>query len=197
MKNKTYFIGLDLETGGLNDSQNRDDKKIPLGSIGSIHYAILEVAIIIYDQNFKQVGNKLRYCVKHSEFDLENKVGEWSKNQFKNSLMKECIIAENNLSEIDSMVSEYLLSIGVTKNDDCYMLGNSIRLDFEFVSAQMPKLKSFLHYRLLDVSTLKVLFTTLYGEEKSRFEKKCLHSALDDIEESEAELRFYIDKFIK
>jgi oligoribonuclease len=196
MKKKTYFAAIDLETGGLNDAMHEDDVLIPKGSIGSLHYAILEFALIIYDNSFNQVGEPISFIVNHSKDDLQLKVGEWSKNQFKDTLMKDCLLADKNLSTIEDLAINHLEKNGVTENDEVYLLGNSIRLDMAFISAQMRKLKKRIHYRLLDVSTLKVLLTALYGRDKTNFDKKSEHEALGDIKESVGELQFYINKFI-
>lgn len=95
------------------------------------------------------------------------------------------------------MVIKHLQELGIKKGDQVFMLGNSIRLDFEFMSAQMKELKKMFLYRLLDVSTFKTLFTTIYGREIANFNKEGTHDALIDIEESVAELEFYLSKFIR
>lgn len=56
----------------------------------------------------------------------------------------------------------------------------------------MPALYDFLHYRILDVSCLKLLKNTFYPELK--YEKKGAHRALDDIRESIEELKLYLSK---
>ena len=196
MKKKTYFAAIDLETGGLNDAMHEDDVLIPKGSIGSLHYAILEFALIIYDNSFNQVGEPISFIVNHSKDDLQLKVGEWSKNQFKDTLMKDCLLADKTLSTIEDLAINHLEKNGVTENDEVYLLGNSIRLDMAFISAQMRNLKKRLHYRMLDVSTLKLLFNEIHGRDKANFDKKSKHEALGDIKESVDELKFYIDNFI-
>ena len=194
---QTYFIGIDKETGGLNDADHNDDPNIPVGSSGAKHYGILQIAVIVYNGLFEQLGKPLDIIIYHSEEDLETRVGEWSKNQFKDTLMLQCPKAEVTLEEAEKMIVTHLSDLGINKGDEVFMLGNSIRLDFEFMSAQMKDLKAMFKYRLMDVSTLKTLFTALYGRDIANFEKEGTHDALRDIEESVAELEFYLTRFIR
>lgn len=68
--------------------------------------------------------------------------------------------------------------------------GNSIHNDRNFIKQWWPELDLKLHYRMLDVSALKVFMQGKYGVE---FEKKEIHRAFDDIQASIAELQYYID----
>lgn len=72
------------------------------------------------------------------------------------------------------------------------LCGNSIGSDRKFIDRYMPALAGYLHYRMVDVSTLKVLAQLWYGP-TSRYEKPKSgeHDALFDIRESIAELRHY------
>lgn len=76
-------------------------------------------------------------------------------------------------------------------NNVVLLAGNSIHQDRQFIRAWWPKLEARLHYRMLDVSAWKVVMQAKYGLE---FPKKETHRALDDIQESIAELRFYLAK---
>lgn len=73
------------------------------------------------------------------------------------------------------------------------LTGNSISQDRLFVRRYMPLLDAKLHYRMVDVTSWKVIFNGRYNR---KFAKKDGHRALDDINESIAELKFYMD-FIK
>lgn len=70
------------------------------------------------------------------------------------------------------------------------LAGNSIAQDRRFLRREMPKLDAYLHYRNVDVSTVKELVRRWYPALKPP-EKKQAHQALDDIRESVAELRWY------
>jgi oligoribonuclease len=72
------------------------------------------------------------------------------------------------------------------------LCGNSIGTDRRFLAAYMPDLENYLHYRCIDVSTIKELARRWYPETfASAPHKVGAHRALDDIKESVAELRFW------
>ena len=76
------------------------------------------------------------------------------------------------------------------------LCGNSIGQDRRFLIKYMPTLESHLHYRNIDVSTVKELALRWKPELVSQVEKKGNHRAIDDIRESIEELRFYRDHFL-
>ncbi len=72
------------------------------------------------------------------------------------------------------------------------LAGNSIHNDRQFIKQWWPELDLKLHYRMLDVSAWKVFMTARYG---LQYEKKEAHRAYDDIQESIAELQYYLEWF--
>jgi oligoribonuclease len=77
------------------------------------------------------------------------------------------------------------------------LCGNSICQDRRFLARCMPRLESFLHYRNLDVSTLKILAQRWAPDVAEAFRKSNTHLALDDIKESIAELRYYREELLR
>jgi oligoribonuclease len=72
------------------------------------------------------------------------------------------------------------------------LCGNSIGTDRRFLAAQLPEVEEFLHYRSVDVSTIKELSRRWYPGVLSKAPKKAAgHRAMDDIRESIAELVYY------
>ena len=72
------------------------------------------------------------------------------------------------------------------------LAGNSIGTDRRFLAAQLPQIEDFLHYRSVDVSTVKELVRRWYPDAYAHAPKKAGgHRALDDIKESVAELAYY------
>ena len=69
--------------------------------------------------------------------------------------------------------------------------------DRRFLIKYMPKLSAYLHYRHVDVSTIKALVDRWYPKNKDLPKKKESHRALDDIRESIEELRFYRNTYFK
>jgi oligoribonuclease len=78
------------------------------------------------------------------------------------------------------------------------LCGNTIAQDRSFIDKYMPGLAGYLHYRMLDVSALKVLLRLWYGDD-AEFKKPeaGAHDALFDIRQSIAELKFYQSRFLK
>ena len=76
------------------------------------------------------------------------------------------------------------------------LCGNSIGQDRRFLARYMPKLESYLHYRNVDVSTLKELARRWKPEVVSRFKKAQRHTALADVLESIDELAHYRAHFL-
>jgi oligoribonuclease len=71
------------------------------------------------------------------------------------------------------------------------LCGNSVWKDRAFLERYMPSIIDLLHYRMVDVSTLKELARRWYPGSLAAPKKKELHRALDDIRESIEELRYY------
>jgi len=78
------------------------------------------------------------------------------------------------------------------------LCGNSIGVDRRFLDRYLPELDQYLHYRSIDVSSLKELCRRWYPEVyRHRPGKQETHRALDDVRESIAELRFYREQILK
>jgi len=78
------------------------------------------------------------------------------------------------------------------------LCGNSIGVDRRFLDRQLPELEAYLHYRSIDVSSLKELCRRWYPAVfKHRPGKRETHRALDDVRESIAELRYYRDTMLR
>jgi oligoribonuclease len=78
------------------------------------------------------------------------------------------------------------------------LAGNSIGTDRRFLGVHLPDIEAWLHYRSVDVSTVKELVRRWYPEVAEAMpDKEGTHRALDDIRESIAELRFYREKVFR
>ena len=94
-------------------------------------------------------------------------------------------------SELIAFISQYV------PKGKSPMCGNTIGQDRRFLVKYMPKLEDFLHYRNLDVSTLKELAKRWRPEAYASFKKKQLHTALADVHESIDELEHYREHLLK
>lgn len=169
-----HLIWLDLEMTGLNPN----------------HDEILEIAMVITDSDLNIIAEMPSIAIKHSP-ELFNHLDEWNtKHHTASGLIERCLKSEINMAEAEqkalSFVKEYL-SPNISP-----MCGNSIGQDRRFLFRLMPQLERFFHYRNIDVSTIKELAKRWYPN--IEFQKKNLHTALSDIHESIAELRFYREK---
>ena len=85
-----------------------------------------------------------------------------------------------------------------TTKGKCPLAGNSVGQDRKFIDKYMPQLSEWLHYRTVDVSTVKELARRWYPVEYEAAPRKGgSHRALGDIEESIAELKYYREKVFK
>jgi oligoribonuclease len=80
----------------------------------------------------------------------------------------------------------------------CPLGGNSIYMDRLFIRKYMPKLDSYLHYRVIDVSTIKELAKRWYQKQYNMIpQKKFEHRSINDIMESIEELKYYKEHIFK
>jgi oligoribonuclease len=95
-----------------------------------------------------------------------------------------------SLSQAEEMVINYLQTH--TASGKSPLAGNSVGMDRNFIARDMPKLNEFLHYRTVDVSSIKELARRWYPKVYFNAPKKTgNHRALGDIKDSIEELRYY------
>ena len=116
----------------------------------------------------------------------ERMVGEfWEKN----AESRDALIAQNaSGKESTEVEKEVLKFIEDNFGAEVYLAGNSIHQDRKFIDKEWPKVADKLHYRMLDVSAWKVYFENALGK---KFTKRDMHRALDDINGSIEELKWY------
>ena len=190
VKNQFLLFG-DLETGGLNH-------KLESGQLGSQYYPIFELAFILTDTDLNQIAEPLRIVVHQSDDDID-KSNDWCiETHTKSGLLDDVRISLVSPEIAEQMVIEFLQANGVQKYDakqktGAVFVGNSIMFDRSFMLAQMPKLHDYLHYRQLDISALALAARMWCPEveQKAVSQKTYSHEALNDIQESIAELKAY------
>ena len=112
----------------------------------------------------------------------------------KNSESRDSLIKQNeNGKPVAEVEKELLEFLDEYFGAEIYLAGNSIHQDRKFIEKEMPELNKRLHYRMLDVSAWKIYFENALNR---KFVKREAHRALDDIEGSIEELKFYLG-FIK
>lgn len=155
---------------------------------------VLEVSIEITDFNFVTLGS-YEARIKN---DPEKMVKRFALNTFWQDYpnnrddflkhAKEGIDSKKVEQDILDLINTHF------KDEPVILAGNSIHSDRAVIKAHWPSLDLKLHYRMLDVSSLKILMQGKYGV---FYDKNNTHRAYDDIQASIAELQFYLDWFQK
>lgn len=151
---------------------------------------IVEIAVIVTDSDLNLLDEGLQLVIKPSSRALKN-MGEFvTKMHEKSGLLPE-LKNGISLAEADTQVTDYIKKF-VEEPRTAPLCGNSIGTDRMFINRQMPELDSFLHYRNIDVSSLKELSRRWFPDVYQQQPKKAgNHRALADILESIIELRYY------
>lgn len=111
-------------------------------------------------------------------------------------LTETCVNSTTNVEEAENIILDFVKNHITEKQSP--LAGNSVYMDRLFLRKFMPKLDSYMHYRIIDVSTVKELCRRWNSQLYKKIPKKDFtHRALDDIKESVAELKFYKDNFFK
>lgn len=168
----TKLLWVDLEMTGLNPSE----------------HVIIEIAAEVTDFNFKTLAS-YEAVISHPEEVLNNS-NEWSFKQHTESGLYAKIKNEGRPEE---QVKHELIGFITAQfgEEPAILAGNSIHNDRIFISKWWPEVDELLHYRMLDVTTLKIIMQGKYGYE---YQKKDAHRAFDDIQASIAELQHYLEK---
>lgn len=175
---KKTLVWLDLEMTGLDPKKER----------------VIEIATIVTDSELNILEEGPNLVVKQSK-SLLRKMDDWNQKQHKKSGLLDLVMT-SKISEkkAEKETLEFLRKHCEPQKSP--LCGNSIHHDRKFLNAYMPKLNEFLHYRHIDVSTVKALAQWWYPKLK-QLKKKEGHRALDDIRESIEELKFYRENVFK
>lgn len=153
---------------------------------------LVEVAVIITDGQTKIVDEGIDLLIKPRPSALEN-MGDFVREMHaKSGLLAELETpAALELEEAEKQVLEYIKRF-VPGKGQALLAGNSVGTDKQFLEKEMPQVISHLHYRLVDVSSVKELAKRWYPRAfYNAPEKHGGHRALADIRESIQELRYY------
>ncbi|MBW3569450.1 oligoribonuclease [Candidatus Parcubacteria bacterium] len=166
------LLWIDLEMTGLDSEKD----------------VILEVAAEVTDFDFKTLAS-YEAIIKHKNRSLK-KMNDWSRIQHAASGLTERIKKEGRDEQevVHELVGFIKAEFG---NEPAILAGNSIHNDRKFITRWWPEVEDRLHYRMLDVTSFKILMQAKYGVS---FAKKDAHRAFDDIQASIAELQFYFEK---
>lgn len=173
------LVWMDLEMTGLNPLTER----------------IIEIATIVTDDQLNLVEEGPVMAIRQSE-ELLAAMDDWNQTHHRDSGLLDRVRKEGVLEAEAEAVTLDFLSRHVAPNESP-LCGNTIWQDRRFLVRYMPVLEAHMHYRNIDVSSIKELARRWRPALLDGFSKKNEHTAMADIRESIAELEFYRDHFIR
>ena len=166
MKN---LFWIDMEMTGINVKKNK----------------IIEIAVIITDIELN-ILDQLNEVIK-TEQSYINQMDEWNTNTHtKSGLIKEIPFGKN-LYEVENKLLT-LIERHFPQNS-IMLTGNTLVLDRLFITEYMPRLNEKLHYRVVDVSSMRAIFQSRYKVHAPRNKN---HRAFDDVKAGIEELKLYL-----
>lgn len=165
------LLWIDLEMTGLDPKKDK----------------ILEVAAIATDMKLNEIAQYQAAVKVKDEIIKQRMIGEFWNN---NSKTRDSLIKQNQTGKpVQEVERELMNFIKQHFGETIYLAGNSIHQDRKFIENEMPELNNLLHYRMLDVSSWKIYFENALHK---KFIKPETHRALDDINGSIEELKWYL-----
>jgi oligoribonuclease len=166
---------MDLEMTGLDPSR----------------HVIVEIASLVTDDDLAIVAEGPDLVVHATPAQLAEMDDFVTAMHTRSGLLEAITASTLTLEEAGARTLEFL-KLHIPEARTVPLAGNSIGTDRRFLATQLPEIEEYLHYRSVDVSTVKELCRRWYPEvAKTAPEKKGGHRALQDIQESVAELAFY------
>lgn len=158
---------------------------------------IVEIACIVTDAELNALDDGIQIVV-HAEPESLAQMGDFVRAMHtKSGLLPEIEGSAVTVEAAQQATLEYIRT-HVKSAASAPMCGNSIGTDRRFLSTYMHELDEYVHYRSIDVSSLKELCKRWNPEVyRKRPNKSENHRALDDIRESIEELRFYREHFLR
>lgn len=152
---------------------------------------LIEIAALVTDGDLNILGDGVDVVIHADDDALANMPDVVTKMHADSGLTEEVRASTVTLAEAEKLVLDYIRA-HVTTAGAVPLAGNSIATDRGFIARDMPELDAYLHYRMVDVSSIKELCRRWYPRIYfGQPEKGLAHRALADIRESIRELRYY------
>lgn len=172
MTDNMNMVWMDLEMTGLEPEQD----------------TILEIATIITDKELNIIAEGPNLVV-HQDQEVLDRMGSWCREHHGASgLSARVLTSKITMHDAEEQTLDFIRQHVPARTSP--LCGNSIHQDRRFLVRYMPTLEAYMHYRNVDVSTIKELARRWYPN-LTPPEKRGAHLALDDIRESIEELRHY------
>lgn len=153
--------------------------------------AMIEIAALVTDGDLNILGDGVDLVVHASDDLLEGMLPVVAEMHANSGLTDEVRASTVTIEQAQAQVLDYIRSF-VPQPGAAPLCGNSIGTDRGFISRDMPELDAYLHYRMIDVSSIKELARRWYPRVYFGQPAKGLaHRALADIQESIRELAYY------
>jgi oligoribonuclease len=175
------LVWLDLEMTGLDVTR----------------HVIVEIAVLVTDAELEPLDEGIDVVVHQPPAALAEMNDVVRAMHTSSGLLPAIEASTVSLAEAGEQALAYVLR-HIPEPGAAPLCGNSIGVDRRFLDRQLPELDAYLHYRSIDVSSLKELCRRWYPAVfKRRPGKRETHRALDDVRESIAELRYYRDTMLR
>jgi oligoribonuclease len=152
---------------------------------------LLEIAALVTDADLNVLGKGIDVVIHTDDAALSSMIEVVAEMHTRSGLIDEVKASTVDLTTAQAMVLDYIGN-HIKQAKTAPLAGNSIATDRAFIARDMPALDSFLHYRMIDVSSIKELcrrwYPRIYFGQPT---KGLTHRALADIHESIRELQFY------
>ena len=152
---------------------------------------LIEIAALVTDAELNVLGEGVDVVIHADDDALDGMVEVVARMHRSSGLTEEVRASTIDLATAEELVLDYIRS-HIKAAKTAPLAGNSIATDRGFIARDMPALDDFLHYRMIDVSSIKELCRRWYPRiYYGKPDKGLAHRALADIQESIRELRYY------
>ncbi len=152
---------------------------------------LIEIAVLVTDADLNILGDGIDVVIHADDAALSSMIDVVKDMHNRSGLTEEVRASTVDVATAEELVLDYIRT-HVKQAKTAPLAGNSIATDRGFIARDMPKLDDFLHYRMIDVSSIKELCRRWYPRIYfGQPEKGLAHRALADIHESIRELKYY------
>jgi oligoribonuclease len=152
---------------------------------------LIEIAALVTDGELNILGEGVDVVIHADDAALDGMIDVVTEMHTGSGLIEEVRASTIDVTQAEAVVLDYVRA-HVPQAKTAPLAGNSIATDRGFIARDMPALDDFLHYRMIDVSSIKELCRRWYPRIYfGQPEKGLAHRALADIRESIRELRYY------
>ncbi len=152
---------------------------------------LIEIAVLVTDADLNVLGEGIDVVIHADDPALAGMIDVVKQMHARSGLTEEVRASTVDVPTAEKMVLDYIKQ-HVKQARTAPLCGNSIATDRGFIARDMPTLDNYLHYRMIDVSSIKELCRRWYPRIYfGQPDKGLAHRALADIHESIRELKYY------